>query len=45
LVILISNVYEDIDHVNSFFMTGPRAMYVVHSGDLVPVDTMLVTPV
>jgi len=33
-----------IDHVNVIFRTGPRATYMVLSGDLVSAGTTLVTP-
>jgi len=35
---------EDIDHANVIFRTGPRAIYMVLAGDLVPAGTTLVTP-
>jgi len=31
-------------NVNVIFRTGPRAAHVVSTGDLVPADTILVTP-
>jgi len=34
---------EDADHVYAIVRTGPRVIYVVRAGDLVPTGAMLVT--
>ena len=44
IIIKDIHVCEDIDHVNAIFRKGPRETHMVLAGDLVPVNTMLVTP-
>jgi len=46
LIIKIKYIYqcEDTDRVCAVVSTGPWAAHVVRTGDLVPADTMLVTP-
>jgi len=39
-----NHLCEATGHANAIFRTGPRAAHVVLAGDLVPADTMLVTP-
>jgi len=45
LIIKIKDIYqcEDTDHVYAVVRTGPWATHMVHTGDLVPAGTMLVT--
>jgi len=47
MLILVADIhlYENTDPVNALFRTGPQAIHVVLAGNLMPVDTMLVTPV
>jgi len=42
--IKVIHQYEDPDNVYDIVRTDPRAIHVVHMGDLVPASTMLVTP-
>jgi len=46
LIIKIKHIYqcEDADRVYAVFRTSLWATHVVRTGDLVPTDTMLVTP-
>jgi len=46
LSLIIKDIYqcEDTDHVYVIFRTSQRATHIVRAGDLVPANTMLVTP-